>query len=165
MLNFKVLKAKNFLLRELNYSDTEELFLISSQIAIKYYIPGLYTNSIEDVNHIFTLGNLDNSLLLGIENSNKKIIGIIYAYINNNYDFAKITYLLDPAEKGKGIMTEALKLFINYLYNYKIVNNVVFDVKVNNTASIHIMKKLNIPYSTDEDYLKFHLSLTEELPF
>ena len=165
MLNFKVLKTDNFILRELNYSDTEELYLICSQIDIKYYIPGFYANSIEDINHFFALGNLDNSLLLEIENSDKKIIGIIYAYIDNNCNFAKITYLLDNAEKGKGIMTEALKLFINFLYNSKIVNNVIFDIKVNNTASIHIMKNLNIPYSTDEDYLKFHLSLAQKLPF
>lgn len=165
MLNSKVLKTDNFILRELNHSDIDDIFAICNQIEIKYIIPGFFVTSVQDVNHIFTLGNFDKSILLGIENNDKKIIGLIYAYINNTFDFAKITYLLDETQRGNNIMSKALKLFIEYLYTNKIVNYIQFDVRVSNKASIRIMNKLKIPYNSDEDCLIFQLSLTEKLPF
>lgn len=165
MLDSKVLKAENFLLRELNYSDTEELFTLCSKADVKDYIPGFYTASIQDVQHIFVLANLDKSILLGIENNDGKVIGIIYAYIKNTFDFAKISFLLDDTERGKGIMSKALKLFINYLYSNRSVSNIVFDVRIDNKSSIRLLEKLNIPRFFAEDCFKYHLSLTKELPF
>lgn len=165
MSNFKVLNAENFLLRELNNSDIKDVYDICSKQEVKKYIPGFYLSSIQDVNHIFTLANLDESILLGIENREKKIIGVIYAYIKSNFDFAKISFLLDENERGKGIMPEALKLFINHLYSNKLVSVICFDVKFDNMPSIRLMEKLKIPRFCDEECFKYHLSLAQEPPF
>ena len=68
---------------------------------------------------------------------------------------------MHPKFRGKGIMPEALKLFISHLYEHKLAKDINFYINMSNTSSIRVMQKLNIPFYDGA----FHLSLEKELPF
>lgn len=166
MSNFKVLKTDTFILRELKDSDEKDLYKICNQIHIQKYIPGFYMKTLRDVNHIFILANSNKNILFLIQDYDEKVIGLIFAYINLNSDFANISYLIDENERGKGIIPEAIKVFIEYLYSYKLVFNINFYININNHASIRVMRKLNIPFIlNEEECLNFYLSLSKEPSF
>ena len=91
---------------------------------------------------------------------------MIYAYIDINGDSSSIHYVTHPNYRGKGIMPEALKHLIRYLYEQKLACNVNFSIKSNLKSSLRVMEKLNISLfeQLDNEYI-FKLSLKEELPF
>lgn len=164
---FNPLRTETFILRELKTSDKKELFPLLNRPEVYKYIPGIYLTTLDDIEHIFILANLNRNIFCIIEDINsQKIIGIIFASIVSNEN-AKVSYLISECMRGKGIMPKALKLFIRYLYIKKIVKTVYFYINVTNTSSVKVIQKLNIPiqYSENDDCLISYLSLEKELPF
>lgn len=155
------LRTDSFVLRPLKDSDKEDLLEVLNDPGVKKYIPGLFSSTLEDLHHIYILSNLNNTLLLVIEDINsEKVIGMFLAHINSDF-LCDISYVLHRNYRNKGIMTEALKIFIKYVYENKLARCIHFLVDLNNKSSIQLMRKLNIPFY----YRYFHLSLTQELPF
>ena len=155
------LRIENFILRKLKYNDKEDLLEILNDLSVQKYIPGLFSTTLEDLQHLYILSNLNNTLLLVIEDIlSKKVIGIILAHIDCNF-LGNVSYVLHKNYRGKGIMPKALKLFIQYVYENKLAHSITFSINFSNKSSIQVMHKLNIPFC----YSYFHLSLTQELPF
>lgn len=155
------LRTDNFVLRPLKNSDKEDLLDLLNNPSIEKYIPGLAFHNLEEVTHLFIVSQLHNSILLVLEEiASKKIIGIIFAYIDPSF-LGSISYVMHKDYRGRGIMPEALKLFIRYLYENKLARCITFCINISNKSSIRVMQKLNIPFC----YSYFHLSLTQELPF
>lgn len=158
------LRTDNFVLRNLKNGDEEDLLFLLNDSELKKHIPGL---SLGGMHQLILLSNLNRSLLLVIEDFYlKKVIGMIYAYIDINGDSSSIHYVTHPNYRGKGIMPEALKHLIRYLYEQKLACNVNFSIKSNLKSSLRVMEKLNISLfeQLDNEYI-FKLSLKEELPF
>lgn len=155
------LRTDSFVLRQLKDSDKKDLLEVLNDPSIQHYIPGLFSSTFEDLRHIYILSNLNNTLLFIIEdNCSKKVIGAILAHINSDF-LCDVSYALHRNYRNQGIMTEALKVFIRYIYENKLARCIHFSVNLSNKSSIKLLKKLNIPFC----YRYFHLSLTEELPF
>lgn len=165
MTELVYLRTDTFVLRELKNNDEEDLSVILNDSEIKRYIPGLALAYKGGFEQLIILSNFNQSLLLVIEDiTSKKVIGIIYIYIDNLS--SSVHYALASEYRGKGIMPKALKLLVGYLYEQQLVNNITFHISIYNKSSLTIMKKLYIPIfkEYDEEYV-FRLQLTEELPF
>ena len=155
------LRTQSFVLRKIKNSDKEDLLEILNDTSVQKYIPGLFSNTLEDLQHLYILSKLNNTLLLLIEDVySNKVIGVILAHIDPDL-LCDVSYVLHKNFRGRGTMPEALKLFLLYIYENKLARCVHFSIKLSNKSSINVMHKLNIPFFYDY----FHLSLTEELPF
>lgn len=155
------LRTDSFVLRKLKDSDKKDLLEVLNDSSVQHYIPGLFSSTLEDLHHIYILSNLNNTLLLVIEDiSSKKVIGVILAHIDSDL-LGYVSYVVHKDFRGKGVMSEALKIFIRYVYINKLARCIQFSVNFNNKSSLQVMNKLHIPFY----YRFFHLSLTEELPF
>lgn len=160
-MKLEELRTKSFVLRELKDSDREDLLEVLNDQSVQHYIPGLFSSTLEDLQHLYILSNLNNILLLVIEDIfSKKVIGIILAHIDCDFG-SNVSYVLHKNYRGKGIMPKALNFFIQYIYENKLARSITFSINLSNKSSMQVMRKLNIPFC----YSYFHLSLTKELPF
>jgi len=161
MCKLGYLGTKTFILEEPKESDKKGILSVLNDYSVCRYVHGLYFETIAELRHLFILANLHNSILLVVKSKkSKKVIGVIFAYINPDFS-ASISYAMHSKFRGKGIMPEALKLFIRHLYEHKLSKEIDFYVNMSNTSSIRVMEKLNIPFYDGI----FHLSLEKELPF
>ena len=161
MCKLGYLGTKTFFLEEPTDSDKKGLLSVLNDYSVCRYIHGLYFTTIAELRHLFVLANMHNSILLAIKTKRtKKVIGVIFAYINPDFS-ASVSYVMHSKFRGKGIMPEALKLFITHLYEHKLAKDINFYVNMSNTSSMRVMEKLHIPFY--EGF--FHLSLDKELPF
>ena len=81
--------------------------------------------------------------LLLITNKADQIAGqILYFKPVRYFDAFEIAYILfDQASRGQGYMTEALSLFVHYLFDAKKVNRLQLTVVVGNKASKRVAEK------------------------
>lgn len=84
----------------------------------------------------------DNGLLL-IESKDGALLGEILYFKPvpywNAYEIAYLVY--DPDIRGKGIMTEATRLLVRYLFETKLVNRIQLCIHPDNTASRRVAEK------------------------
>lgn len=161
------IKTDRLILREPKSSDKEELFYLLNDKDTKKYVALFDFEDIDDLDFLLSVPvDYENDFFYIIQNNKKEeIIGMIYAYISIGY-VANVIYATKSDQRKKGFMSEAIKAFINYLYNKKDINYVCFTIHISNTASQKVMEKLNIESSLKiEDYIHYSLSLQEEPPF
>ncbi|AJR06763.1 N-acetyltransferase [Photobacterium gaetbulicola] len=72
-------------------------------------------------------------------------------------DCYRLGYVLDEAQWGKGLATEAMLGLVNYLSAYEHAACFIAGVEPDNTGSVNVLKKLGFSYSYSEqdvDYYK-----------
>jgi ribosomal-protein-alanine N-acetyltransferase len=84
----------------------------------------------------------DNGLLL-IESNEGALLGeILYFKPVPYWNAYEIAYLMyDPDTRGKGIMSEATRLLVRYLFETKLVNRLQLCIHPDNTASRRVAEK------------------------
>jgi [ribosomal protein S5]-alanine N-acetyltransferase len=90
------------------------------------------------------------------DNETKEYLGLLQATLiknGNNY----IAYEVIPRFWGKGIATQTMKQFIDYLFSYFDINSLKAHIDTRNTASIQLIKKLQfeqIQFLPNADFFK-----------
>lgn len=146
---FHIITTQRLVLRKINDSDVDEIFILRSDKRILKYLDRTPAKSVEDVyKFIKNINELERSneaitWAITLKNISKLIGTIGFWNITKEHYRAEIGYALNPDYQKKGIMQEAL---INVLdYGFKIMNlhSVEANVNPNNIASITLLEKNN----------------------
>lgn len=166
------IKTDRLILRKPKRSDIELLLPLLSDDKIEEYVPGLSYKTIDKIKDFikFYIKKTDykNDFCLLIQDlKTKEILGIIDAYIycSNKYTIG-ISYGLKESARGKSIILEALKSFLTYLHINSNAKYAEFSIREDNTSSLRVMEKLNIPSTGKSgNYIYYRLSLKEKPSF
>jgi [ribosomal protein S5]-alanine N-acetyltransferase len=140
-----MIRGKKINLRFVRETDLKELFEFQTNLEIRGdYFPLIITPEPVFLKKFMDFGFWDENygrLLLVDEKD--KILGTIWYSKNNSYLSAlEIGYILyDPMQRGKGMMTEALKLFGEYIFSIKQINRLEIRVLPGNIASEKVAQK------------------------
>lgn len=163
----EIIKTDRLILRQPRSSDNTKLLFLINDRNIKYYVPYFDCEDISDIDFLIKGPfDLKTTFMFVIENNqNQNIIGIIYAYITTGHKL-DIIYAIKSEERGNGFMSEAIKFFIQYLYNKEYISSINFSIHASNKSSQRVMEKLNIlPSSKIENFTNYTLSLQEKPSF
>ena len=148
-LPFKDLASERLLLRQITPGDVNEIFALRSDPETMKYIPRpLVTSMDEAINHIEiiqdkTEKNEGINWAITLKGSSK-MIGIIGHYrVKWEHFRSEIGYMLLPEYQGKGIISEAIQLMINYGFYEMQMHSLEAIIDPKNTASAKVLEKNN----------------------
>lgn len=143
-----ILESERLLLRPIKESDADDIFEIFSDKEVMKYYDLLPFSSINDaVNQveIFRKCLSEKTMMRwGIElKENGKLIGTcgFFAFSEENMK-AEMGYELNREYWNKGIMSEALKMIIDFIFRETDINRVEAYVEPMNTASLKLLESL-----------------------
>ena len=138
-----VVETNRLILKSATTEDASALFDILGEDQVKKYIH-LNCSDVDslakEINNF--LYKKDSFFLKIIDKSSKKIIGSILA-LNNSNSTLNISYFISGPYQNQGFMAEALRAFINDLYNDIDYNflRLEFTIKKDNIPSNKVMEK------------------------
>lgn len=140
-----MLRSEKVVLRMIREADLENLSLLDSDIDCRgpYFNPNLQSEVMLrkqfDENGLWD----DNAGDLLICSPDNRILGKISFYKTRAYfNAVEVGYILyDIASRGKGVTTEALTLFVDYLFFSKGINRIELVAAVENAASRRVAEK------------------------
>lgn len=146
---FKYDINENTYLKMLDLSDVEELFALTDRTRETLREWLLFVDSVKTVKDTerFIRGAMqqyadNNGLQAGIYYQGK-LAGVIgYHQINKEHNWTSIGYWLGNEFVGKGLVTNSMKAFIDYAFNYLKINRIEVRVAVGNIRSRTIPKVL-----------------------
>lgn len=148
-LPFKSLESERLLLRQITAEDVNEIFALRSNPETMKYIPRpLVTTMDQAMEHIKMIQDkieTNEGINWAITlKDNPKMIGIIGHYrIRWEHFRSEIGYMLLPEYHGKGIITEAIQLMIDYGFNNMKMHSLEAIIDPENTASARVLEKNN----------------------
>jgi [ribosomal protein S5]-alanine N-acetyltransferase len=144
---FKNLETDRLFLRRLSVDDVNEVFQLRSNPTTMKYIPRpLVTNNDEALAHIKLI---DDKIITneGINwaitlKGNPKLIGIIGHYrIQPENHRCEIGYMISPEFNGQGIVTEAIKVVLEYGFDDLQMHSIEAVIDPDNIASERVLQK------------------------
>lgn len=166
---FKPIKSARISIRELDYSDDFAILELFSNPNVTKYLSFNHFSMLEDAKLLIkrAINQYKNEKIfyLGIiHNDEQKLIGYIGL---SRYDLSKTTcqvvYALNEKYWHKGLMVDALKLFISYLFNdlnKQIIIATHIDV---NKTSGRVMEKAGMERDRNYDQQMIIKGKTEKL--
>ena len=148
-LPFQNLETERLYLRRVVKGDKNEIFALRSDQEIMKYIPRpLIKNKEEALAHIAKIDekiNASEGINWAITlKGDPKLIGIIGHYrIRPEHFRAEIGYMLLPEYKGKGIMSEAIKVVVNYGFEVLKLHSIEAIIDPKKLASEKVLQKNN----------------------
>lgn len=148
-LPFQNLESERLLLRQITPDDVNEIFALRSNPETMKYIPRpLSTTKDDAMGHIKMIQDKivsNEGINWAItEKGNPKMIGIIGHYrIRWEHFRSEIGYMLLPEHQGKGIITEAIQLLVDYGFNEMNMHSLEAIIDPKNTASARVLEKNN----------------------
>jgi ribosomal-protein-alanine N-acetyltransferase len=148
-LPFQNLESERLLLRQITPDDVNEIFALRSNPETMKYIPRpLATTKDDAMGHIKMIQDKivsNEGINWAItEKGNPKMIGIIGHYrIRWEHFRSEIGYMLLPEHQGKGIITEAIQLLVDYGFNEMKMHSLEAIIDPKNTASARVLEKNN----------------------
>ncbi len=144
---FPVLNTKRLLLRKVEMTDVNEIFLLRSDPVVMKYLDRPPAKNLEDakifLKSISDLEKNNEAVTWAITiKENPKLIGTIcYWNIKKEHYRAEVGYVLLPGFHGKGIMQEALTEILGYGFNIMKLHSVEANVNPMNEASIKLLER------------------------
>lgn len=140
-----MLRSENIVLRMIREADLEHLYLLETDIDSRdQYLNPTLQSEVMLRKQFFENGLWDDNagdlLICSLDN---RILGKISFYKTRGYfNAVEVGYILyDSAGRGKGVMTEALTLFVEYLFFSKTINRIELVAAVENAASRRVAEK------------------------
>jgi RimJ/RimL family protein N-acetyltransferase len=140
-----MLKGKAITLRPVHEADLDALYAFHTDVANRgdYYPRGILSQTAFK-KQFFEDGfwtKEDGSLL--VIGKNDEILGHIEFFKTVNYlDEYELSYLVYSTEhRGQGVMTEAVNLFVRYLFESKKINRIRLVIHPENAASRRLAEK------------------------
>ena len=142
------IETERLILRKIAASDAEDMFNNwASDSEVTKYVTWRPHKTIEDTKGVidFWLIDIDDADVYRwciVWKENSQVIGTIdVVNLNEKLETAEIGYCLSRKYWGQGVMTEALKVVIDYLFSKAGLNRIVARHNVNNPASGRVMQK------------------------
>lgn len=142
---FPLLQTERIVLRELSETDVDEIFFLRSDAQVLKYLDREPAASKEKalswIRLVNTAQKENNSLQWAIcLKDNPQLIGTFCFWnVQKEHYRAEIGYSLHPQWQGKGIMSEAMKLALDYGFKEIKFHSLEANVNPNNTASINVL--------------------------
>lgn len=148
-LPFTNLSSDRLLLRQITSEDVHEIFALRSNANVMKYVPRPLCKNLNDAIELINM--IEQKLILneGINwaitlKGNNTLIGFIGHYqIKWEHFRSEIGYMLLPGFEGKGIMTEAIKVVIEYGFNDMKMHSLEAVIDPENIASARVLEKNN----------------------
>jgi [ribosomal protein S5]-alanine N-acetyltransferase len=155
-----MLRGKKINLRFVKESDLEELFEFHTNLEIRGdHFPLSITPEPVFLKKFKDTGLWDENYgRLLLVNEKDKILGTIWYFKSNSYLSAlEIGYIIyDPMQRGKGIITEALELFGEYIFSIKQINRLEIRILPGNIASEKVAQKAGYQFEGITRHCFFH---------
>jgi|DewCreStandDraft_4_1066084.scaffolds.fasta_scaffold131532_1 RimJ/RimL family protein N-acetyltransferase len=140
-----ILQGNGFILREWTENDKDELIAIANEedvyINLRDAFPHPYTEN-DAVNWIdFARNEKNKGLFFAIE-VDKKLAGSIGITLKTDIyrKNAEIGYFLSKKFRGKGIMTNAVKIIVKYIFDNKDIIRIYAEPMAKNIASRKVLE-------------------------
>lgn len=157
---FPIITGDKISLREILHSDIEDILEIS-------YYNAIQATSLEEAKLMLAKINQDymrgNSIHWGIaDNETDKIIGTCGYYRGLDKGEGELGCVLLPAYRGKAVMTEAMKMAINFGKNSIRLTRITASTAKQNTKAIKLLERLNFVQVSNGggDEIEFELDQT-----
>src|SRR5262249_5109372 len=159
-----MIKADSFVMRTITEADLPAWHAHRANIANRGgYFPIDIPSEIE-IRKRFHEGGYwgpDSGLLL-IVNNEGVLIGEINFFKPGYWNAYEIGYLIyEVNERGKGVITEATRLLVCYLFETKLVNRIQLCIHPNNKASRRVAEKCGFTHEATVRGVWFHLGKHE----
>jgi ribosomal-protein-alanine N-acetyltransferase len=157
-VDFPVLSSPRLLLRAVTPEDASALVEISYYDGIPAASEEQALEMLQKINSDYEQGN---SIHWGIcPNGQTEVAGTCGYYRGYKNNIGEIGYILRSKYRGKGIMTESVRLIVEFGLRDMKLNRVVAYTEKSNTGSINILKRLEFNEAKSEnEYLKFSIRL------
>lgn len=163
---FPELTTSRLLLRQLQMSDAEEIFLLRSDEKVNEFVERKRATSIEDardyIDMITTNQNNGEGITWAITlKDDPKLLGVIVFWnFLKEKDEAEIGYELLPAYHGKGIVQEGLLKVIEYGFKMLKLKTIGAYPKSTNRPSVNLLEKCGFveTAATENGYLTYKLN-------
>ena len=155
--NFPILTTERLLLKKLDLSEKEELFLLRSDMKTAEEMGVLPFNAIEEAEEMLINSNYSYEFKLGINwavylKKEFKFIGYAGIWrIDRDHFRGEIGYSLFPKYQRNGFMTEALTSILKTAFDKINLHTIEANVDPQNKKSAELLKKLGFK---QEGYLK-----------
>ena len=138
---------EQYYLREHSLDDIDDFFEYYTDLEVARYIlasaPRNKAEAKEEIIYCRNLFTYKRGLYWSlIDRKNKKMIGAIGIYMNNQHHRAEICYDLHKEYWRKGITSKAIIAVMQYLFDDGEIHRVEALTVKENTASINLLKKL-----------------------
>ena len=148
-LPFKNLESQRLLLRHITPADVNEIFALRSNADVMKYVPRPLCTKPDDAMDLINMMEKKLETNEGINwaitlKGDNTLIGFIGHYqIKWEYFRSEIGYILSPEFQGKGIVTEAIKLIVDYGFNDMNMHSLEAVIDPENAASARVLEKNN----------------------
>jgi tRNA A37 threonylcarbamoyladenosine dehydratase len=151
----KILETERLYLRQFTIKDAQLLINLNRDINVTRYTGDVPVKNLEEARHILTdiiLPQYPGKIgrwAVHLKSSNEFIgwCGLKYLAEADEFDLG---YRFFKKQWGKGYATESAKAVMEYGVNKLKLKNIVARAAKENTASIHVIKKLGFVYLEDE---------------
>lgn len=156
------LESERLTLRRVELSDAEAIYNgFANQEEFLYYANKskvTLNEQIEKVKHIIeSYDNLDY-YNWAIVTKDNVFVGMVNFRVIDKNDSVEFSYAVDNRHTGKGYMTEALKLVLDFALNKMKVNRIQGACVTENVPSRRVMEKCNM---TNEGRLRKYIKLND----
>lgn len=147
LLPFQNLESERLLLRQVSPNDIHEVFALRSNPETMEFIPRpLATTLDEALDHIKMINDkieANEGINWAItEKGNPKLLGVIGHYrIKWEHFRSEIGYMLLPEYQGKGIVSEAIQMVVDYGFNEMKMHSLEAIIDPENIASAKVLEK------------------------
>ena len=144
---FPDLYTKHLALRQLRPTDDKEIMVLrSDEKILEFLIIPRCNDLLESRQFIEKINNAiknNESIYWGItEKNDESLIGTICLWNISNENFrAEVGYALHPDFHGKGFMSEAMDVVVDYGFNKMKLHSIEAHVHPDNLASINLLQK------------------------
>lgn len=158
-----MLETERLIIRNFKESDLSDYWEISSNVEARKKAGLTAHTNIEDAKLRLARMVTEEDIYAIVCKENSKVIGevLVYNYyplINSPIKFKpetkEIACILSDKYTGKGYMSEALKVIIDYLFKEQKVPQIVFSYLYKNKRSQRLQNKLNFPKAHPTRYLR-----------
>ena len=157
-----MIETERLILREIKIEDALDMYEYSSDEMTNRYVTYDLYKSIDDaynsINYFFL--NRDETKQLNafaiVYKENNKMIGTVDASSIFKEDNVEVGYVLNRDYWNKGLMTEAMEVYLRYLINEKKIRRIELSHHPKNIGSQKVALKLGFVYEgLRREYIKF----------
>lgn len=148
-LPFKNLESDRLLLRQITPADVNEIFALRGNPAVMKYVPRPLCTNVDEAMALVDMMQQKLETNEGINwaitlKGNNTLIGFIGHYrIKWEHFRSEIGYMLLPEFQGKGIISEAIQLVIEYGFKEMNMHSLEAVIDPENIASSRVLEKNN----------------------
>lgn len=157
---------KKFRFNELKHADSERLLPILDDPEIKETIPGLYCQTLQDVESVFNYFNMFGNHLFEILDSNNNTVGILGAEYRSSNSL-ELSFFISKEFRNLHYASQSLKEFLmNLSQKNPNITDVFFFINKDNQKSRKTVESIgaNFSHTYEDDEAVYRKTISSSQP-